>query len=316
MDLRETAEILLCFYDDLASRGVAELLPDIDSRMGWHPLHERLSFRHDTLDEDLMHLGISPHPRVILAVEGDSEAVHAPKVWKALEYPDAPELIRVLNIGGTDRDIQKVAALAAAPLVGRQESSQKFWRLKKPPTRFLVAADPENQFAPAKVGNTRAVMLTEIRSVLEAQGVKAANEDELEQLVDIFTWSQSCYEFAHFTDEELADGITEVHPTCNGWSRDELIAALGHWRAKRSDIKRVWKSGNWDSAQNRPTGAWDSDVSKTKLAEALWPILGRKIELARVDETAPIPEIVEVMQRAYHTAQNWRYKTFVLTAAS
>jgi hypothetical protein len=121
MDLRETAEILLCFYDDLASRGAVEPLPEINSRLGWHPLHERLSFRRDTLDQNLMHLKISPHPRVVLAVEGDSEEVHAPKIWKALEYPDAPELIRVLNLGGTDRDMQKVAALAAAPLVGRKE---------------------------------------------------------------------------------------------------------------------------------------------------------------------------------------------------
>lgn len=315
MDCRETAEILLCFYDDLARRGVTEPLPEINRRSGWHPLHERLTFRHDTLDQNLMDLKISPHPRVVLAVEGDSEEVHAPKVWKTLEYPDAPELIRVLNLGGTDRDMQKVAALAAAPLVGRMESSGEFWWLTKPPTCFVVAVDPENQFAPARVDGTRGLMLDEIRSVLKAQGV-TANDSELEKLVEIRTWTQSCYEFAHFTDEELADGIIEVHPTCNGWSRDELVAALAYWRRDGKDIKRVWKIGAWDSTLNKPTGKWDSEVRKTRLAEALWPVLEQKIQRAKVDETAVVPEIVEVLQFAYVTAQDWRYKSFVLTAAT
>jgi hypothetical protein len=246
LDFREAAELLLCFYDDLARRGIAEPLPEIDPRMGWHPLHERLSFRRDTLDQNLMHLKISPHPRVVLAVEGDSEEVHAPKVWKALEYPDAPELIRVLNLGGTDRDMQKVAALAAAPLVGQKESGREFWWLIKPPTCFMVAADPENQFERARVNVTRTLMLDEIRSVLKAQGVKA-NDSELEALVEIRTWTQSCYEFAHFTDEELADGIIAVHPTCNGWSRDELIGLFevgrAWWFLRPPGVKSIscWK---------------------------------------------------------------------------
>jgi hypothetical protein len=177
----------------------------------------------------------------------------------------------------------------------------------------MVAVDPENQFEPAKVNSTRSLMLNEIRNVLKAQGVKAQDGD-LEALVEIRTWTQSCYEFAHFTDEELADGIIAVHPTCDGWSRDQLIASLGYWRGAGKDIKRVWLSG-WDPTLNKPTGKkWNSVVSKTKLAEALWPVLEQKIQRARFDETAPLPEIVEVVQLAYHTAQNWRYKSFVLSA--
>jgi hypothetical protein len=65
LDYRIAAEILLLFYEDLAARGQADPLPDVP-RNGWHPLAERLSYRDQTLDEDLMHLGISPHPRVVL----------------------------------------------------------------------------------------------------------------------------------------------------------------------------------------------------------------------------------------------------------
>jgi len=98
LDDRIAAEILLLFYEDLAARGKAEPLPDIP-RIAWHPLHERLSFRDQTLDEDLTSLGISPHPRVVLAVEGETEEVHAPLVWELLGYPDAPELMRLLKLG-------------------------------------------------------------------------------------------------------------------------------------------------------------------------------------------------------------------------
>ncbi len=53
MDDRIAAAILLRFYEDLALRGQAEPLPDLSGAMGWHPLHERLSNRKDTLEKAL-----------------------------------------------------------------------------------------------------------------------------------------------------------------------------------------------------------------------------------------------------------------------
>ena len=82
IDYRIAAEILLLFYEDLADRGEAEPLPDVP-RHAWHPLHERLSRRECTLDEDLMRLGISPHPRVVLAVEGETEREHVPRIGRS-----------------------------------------------------------------------------------------------------------------------------------------------------------------------------------------------------------------------------------------
>jgi hypothetical protein len=120
LDARIAAEILLRFYEDLALRGQAEPLPDLSGAKMWHPLHERLSYRPDTLDDDLVRLGISPHPRVVLALEGETEAYHAPLVWQALGFSEAPELMRLLKLGGTSKDLTKVAAVTAAPLVGGQ----------------------------------------------------------------------------------------------------------------------------------------------------------------------------------------------------
>lgn len=86
MDNRIAAEILLRFYEDLAHRGQTEPLPDLSTSMAWHRLHERLSFHPDTLDEGLIRLGISPHPRVVLTLEGETEMYHAPFVWQALGF--------------------------------------------------------------------------------------------------------------------------------------------------------------------------------------------------------------------------------------
>ena len=302
MDYREAAEILLLFCEDLAARGAAEPLPVIPS-VAWHPLHERLSYRHRTLDEDLAHLGISPHPRVVLAVEGDTEQVHAPLVWKALDYPDAPELMRLLKLGGVDRDLEKVAALAAAPLVSGKitgAGGRSYWQLIKPLTCLYIAVDPEGKyFAPGKVDKTRTAILNELKAVLKAQGVTNANPEELDHLVKIRIWSGRCYEYAHFTDDELADGIMAVHTTSNGLSREQLVVAIANERARGKDIKEVWSQ-------------WEHRPAKPELAEALWPTLQAKIDRCRVDPEAPVPEIVEVIEDAHHLAQRWRYQSFVL----
>lgn len=285
---------------------VVEPLPEIPP-MSWHPLRERLSDREGTLDQDLMNVGLSPHPRVVLAVEGESEEVHAPRVWKALGYPDAPELMRFLKLGGVDKNLQKVAALAAAPLIAGRKTEDT-WELIKPPTCLMVAVDPEGRyFAPNKVDATRQSILNEIKSVLKAQGAKTTDK-ELDHLVKIRTWSESCYEFAHFTDDELADGIRVIHQTSNNLTRDELIASLAEVRARRgtknekTDIKAVWER-------------WSYKPSKVDLARELWPVLQRKIDQLQAGENVTPPEIVEVVEQAYFTAQSWRYETFVLTAS-
>jgi hypothetical protein len=312
MDDRIVAEILLRFYEDLAVRGQANPLPDVSTVS--HPLNERLSNHPGTLDEDLVRLGISPHPRVVLALEGESEVYHAPRVWRALEYSDAPELMRLLKLGGVNKDLTKVAALTAAPLVSGKGPAANTWSLIKPYTRLIVAVDPEGPYATqAMVDSERTKILNEIKDVLQVQGVNSPNEDELNELVDIRTWRQSCYEFAHFTDAELADGIMAVHKTIDGWSRAELVAALGYWRGRNDDIKRVWTSGRQDPQTSQMTGKWAYDVSKTQLAQALWPVLDQKIEQVKASANAPVPPLVEIIIDAYHLAQQWRYISFVLT---
>ena len=97
-----------------------------------------------------------------------------------------------------------------------------------------------------------------------------------------------------------------------GLGRDQV---LGYWRGKKQDIKRVWTSGRWDEHSKKTTGKWEYEISKVRLAGALWPTLEQKIEQLKVSDDAPVPPIVQVISDAYHLAQQWRYLSFVLTEA-
>ena len=302
LDYREAAEMLLRFYEDLAAQGQADALP-APQQFGrsWHPLVERLSYHDESLDQTLMSLGLSPHPRVVLAVEGETEAIHVPLLWRALDYPDAPELMRLLKMGSVDRDLQKVAALAAAPLVARRLPGHDAWQLHKPPTTLIVAVDPEGRYfgTPEKVNKTRDGLIAQIEDVLQMQGVTSVARSDLDPLVSVHTWKERCYEYEHFTDDELAEALLAVHPTCNGLTRDELVASIRVERDRRKDIKAVWS-------------LWSHEPSKIDLAQQLWPVLEAKVARCRAESTAPVPAIAEVVQEAYLTAQRWRYRSFVI----
>ena len=75
MDLRTTAEILLRFYEDLAGHGAATPLKTTPAGSSL-PFTQRLTDRPGTLDQDLMTAGLSPHYGAVLAVEGETEAIH------------------------------------------------------------------------------------------------------------------------------------------------------------------------------------------------------------------------------------------------
>ena len=297
MDHRIAAEILLRCYEDLAQSGKAEPLPPVQPYSP-HNQHERLSYHPQTLDQDLSALGISPHPRVVLVVEGETEEYIAPRVWRTLQLPNAPELMRILTLRGVTERIVKVGALAAAPLVG--ELHGEYYDLIKPPTMLMVAVDPDKPYdTPQEVAARRTEVLNEIKLVLAAQGAEA-DPDDLEHLVEIRTWPASCFEFEHFTDAELAKAILEVYHGHGAPDEAGLVRALSAHRSNRQDISKVWT--NWHP----------SEVSKTALAKKLWPVLEAKI----LDESAgDAPTIAKVVYEAYLQAQDRRYKNYVLRVA-
>ena len=76
---RVAAEVLLRAHEDLATAGQVTPLPDLTGETWWTYLHDRLSVRHEeaeTLERALGDFGLSPYPRVILLVEGETELLH------------------------------------------------------------------------------------------------------------------------------------------------------------------------------------------------------------------------------------------------
>jgi hypothetical protein len=172
--------------------------------------------------------------------------------------------------------------LFAAPLLGERQGDD--WLLIKPPTRLMVAVDPEGGFETAVSAEAeRQKILREIRIVLAAQvGVPEARLgevivlDDLDELVSVHRWNGGCFEFAHVTNEHLADSLLAIHRGYPQLERDDLVQALQRHREHRDDIKQVWTN-------------WRPKPSKRDLARQLQSELETQVERAFEDPTTDLP---------------------------
>lgn len=295
MDKRVAAEILLRCYEDLAEGGVVEAL---ETRTGvFHCERERISFRGAPLDANLSALGISPHPGVVFVVEGETEEVIVPRVRDHIRIPDEAQVIRSIVLRGVGHDLTKLAAFACAPMIDRPERDG--WLLVKPPTYLVVVADPDPPFdTPESVEAQRQKIIHEMVAVVRAQGVDPDRGD-LESLVEVSTWHESCFEFEHFSDAELANALLSVHADCNGLDRKRLEEALAEQRKHSQDIKNVWRN-------------WRNPPSKRALAESLWPCLRDRLDVAAADSTTEPPPIALRLVDAFRQAMHRPRGRFVL----
>jgi hypothetical protein len=243
LDHRLGAEILLNFYDDLSRLGNAEPLPELASfGFGWHPLVERLSATRTTpLDEILGDLGVSPHARVVLVVEGETEEIIVPRVFDHLGLRRSPDLLRILCMRTDGRDLTMVVALTVAPILG-ELVNDAYWMVR-PPTAILVAIDPGQGWdSPEKVAKKRRNWIAEIQRVIAAQGGQV-EDGELEHLIHVRVWGGKCFEFEHFSDQEIASALQEIHPNCGGLSLEQVFDLVASTRAAGDDVERVWHCG-------------------------------------------------------------------------
>jgi hypothetical protein len=302
VDHRLAAEVLLLFYEDLAVRGRAAPLPDLQGVLVWHPLHDRISAgRADPVDRLLARLGVSPHPGVVLVVEGEIEELIVPRVFDHLELRRTPDLVRILCMRGADKQLPLVAAVSVAPLLGERRADG--YDMIRPPTRLMIAVDQDrNWSSEAKVEKRRRNVIGEIEKVVAAEGATLSAGD-LETLVVARQWPGKCFEFAHFTDDELAAAMMTIHPSCGGFTPRALIDRVATIRASGRDIKDVWDH------------TWVPKSTKVALAEALWPVLKKKIDDARWSETEEMPRVAEVVREAYLLGQQSSYGSYVIRAA-
>jgi hypothetical protein len=301
LDHRLAAEILLRFYDDLSRLGGAEPLPELASfRFGWHPLVERLSAtRTIPLDEILGDLGVSPHARVVLAVEGETEEIIVPRVFDQLGLRRSPDLSRILCMRTDGRDLTMVVALTVAPILG-ELINDAYWMVR-PPTAIFVAIDPGQGWdTPEKIAKKRSDWIAEIQRVIAAQGGEV-EDAELEHLVHVRVWDGKCFELEHFSDQEIASALQEMHPNCGGLSVEQVTDLVAMTRDAGDDVEWVWLG-------------WNPQPRKPQLADALWPALQAKIKLAELDLGAPVPSIAAVVVEAYNLAQSFNFGHYVIRA--
>lgn len=295
MDLRRAAEVLLLFAEDLTGTSI-----DIPSDGWWHPLRERLVSPKEHLDDALLELGVSPHTRVTLLVEGETEELLAHRTLARLGLGDYPDVMRVLPMRGVGQSkyMRRLAAHVVAPIItGRSGDS---YETARPVCHVVILADPEGPFgSQPKADKEVELILREVRLVLNAQGARIVEED-LRRLVELHVWGTS-FEFEHFTDAELAAALKRIHPDRGGLSQAELRIRLAALRARGLPIKKLWQQ-------------WSPSPSKVKLAEELWPAFERRLARA-IGGHAPAPPLAQYVDQAYSTATAARRIHYVLKAA-
>jgi hypothetical protein len=287
LDHRRAAELLLRFYGRLIKADVAapfEVLP----RFARGPLETRLKGDPNDLDSVLMKFGLSPQPALLLVLEGETEAIIVPEVMGWLGIPQYNTFIRIFKGNGIDSDFKLLARFAATPAFG--EALGNAVDFARPPTHFMVVLDAEQKLADAAVRDKL------MRQWIGGIWHDIANEvyrtptlqRQLANLVHFETWGEASFEFAHFTDQELAQAIIDIYPHAPPVSFEKLTEIVGTKRQQQANLEDIWKP-------------WRERPSKGRLARQLVSILKDKIERADPDHLDKIP-VVRVLRRAYDLA--------------
>jgi hypothetical protein len=294
-DMRVAAEILLRFYEDLAAQGLAPQLQPNSPVVE----RERLTSDGSEVDRILMEYDLSPHPSLVLALEGETEMVIMPKVMDHLGIRRNPSFLRHFNYGGIDKGFDLLVQYIVTPFLGdpRQGSNkQTVVPFERPPTKFLLIADPESRFTTdAQRAKWRNDRLSEICAALPSEFQTDGARWQLGQLVEIDSWGAGqCFEFANFDDGELAQAL--------GVPQQEVAVLRQGGRFSKKKLKELWGRlahlGYSLPAEEPPT--------KVEIAHALWPLLEARIAAAQqTDDVQAIP-VVRIAVRAWRLAAGTR----------
>lgn len=294
IDLRVGAEVLLAYYERLARGRLAPKLVKPAGR-GRDPLGNRLRSRRD-LDGVLTEFSLSPHPHLLLVLEGETELFIFPRVRAHFGIRADRSFIAVENAQGVDRDLSALVAYAVAPVV-EEEGEGRYLGLVRPPTRLLATMDAEGKFAtPADREQRRQKWIKRIAETLPVQYRTASVLDSLDKLVEVSTWNArgESFEFANFTDREIANAIHALDSRSRRPELPRLVRLVKEARAEQRNLESL--------------GAF----SKVTLAESLWPVLERKIEQRTKRGTVDRLPIVALLDRATDLAREFPRRNVVI----
>ena len=291
--LRISAEIFLRAHEDLARVGILEPLPDLEGVQFWQSLHDRITphWKNERpLEAELAVFGLSPHPRVLILVEGPTEEIHFSALIKEIGL-DSSDRVRIHVVGSSRFNSHWLSRYVIAP---RPSHSFSKYQGMMPPTVLVIAMDPENGWeTPEGQESNRQAVRKAVKDEVIRQGANLT-ERELDHLVTIFVWPGETFEFANFSDEELQEGMERltlekkpVFPVTDEW-RAKLAGAISDARKLKCQFRE--KVG--------PLGVPDN---KPELARILLPTLISKFhyETGENEYSTPIFQVIEKVQSLY-----------------
>ncbi|MBX9243856.1 hypothetical protein ICW40_03430 [Actinotalea ferrariae] len=284
---RIAAEVLLRAHEELAERGDLLPLPEPAGDF-WHPFMDRIGATDSTaltLDHALTQLAVSPHPLVVVVVEGATEHEHMTALLKELGLGQRVRVVNQQTSG--DRPHQLAGFLAPqirAVLPDRQI-------LERNPTPIFVVMDPENVWSPEKRDETVWKLRNRIREEVQRQEGGAIRDEELDELLKVRVWPDArTYEMANFTDGELVDALLAVRPDHIDDSADlrtEVLDAVEYARTGRKDFGVALGRLRW--GRNL----------KVAVAQVLTPVLVSKLG----QDAAAAPPVVKLALEIAETAE-------------
>lgn len=286
---RVAAEVLLRAHEDLAAEGVLAPLPDLTGST-WHaPQHDRLTPRYaevETLERALAELGLSPHPRVILLLEGKTEQRHVPRLLAELGLTQ-PQQVRIQPCRSSKVNAHLIARYGITPRIGRRIGNR--WLLDASPTALVLAMDPENHFATAaQCAEQRRNLQAAIREEVRYQDADIS-QDDLDTLVSVHVWGEDKYELANFTDDELVPAIAQLAA-----DRGAIDKATGAWETTLREYLQDARQRHLDI--DAALGRIRAPKDKVALADILWPVLRAKCERELAADTVVTPVLRTAME--------------------
>jgi hypothetical protein len=301
---RVGAELLLLAHEELAEAGSLSPLPDFSAPPRFHhPLLDRpgTPAQSISLERALARYGLSPHSRVLLVVEGETERSYIGALLDGMGLANS-HLVRVV-VQGTSSDWPWQLAATIVPRLGELRGGRRM--LDSMPTALMIAMDPEGDWrTQADVDRKRALLQRRVSDDAAAQGA-TLSQDELDILVQARNWGEFTFELANFSDGELETAIQSVAlahrllGTDSDVWKAQLRTAIEYVRNRKLDIKIVFERMRWP-------------VLKTELANALVPVLVAKLDHDHEDPDHQHPPALKLVYDIRWTVQRLSGPGFTL----
>jgi hypothetical protein len=291
-EFRIAAEHFLLLREDLVEVGAASALPPV-SKTYHEARHDRLVVDARERAETVLDFNLGDNPAAVLALEGTSEMEIAPLLLSAMGFDERLGLVQLVNLKSVDGDVRLLARAVAVPQI--DPDGYRGARVLRRLTGLVVAVDQEKQYVSDKAcERVRQSIVDEIFTSLPKSVRTPTMRSQLEHLVIVRAWGpERTFEFAHFSDAELARAIRRLAGKAAPPYAD-LVKIVARHRAGDRDVEKIWKN-------------WAVKPGKPQLAQALWPVLHKRVLNPRLRATVPIArafeEAIELGLRASHARE-------------